>query len=139
MALEKYLIPENGETPKLAVHLITSVLSEYIVGTKNEAEIKTAIENSLGLSLNPDESQDLTDIIAYIDLESDPVKKRAKLNEIYKVWLLAELGVWYGSHEALRTRMNWADPSESPSVSPSESFSESFSESSSESPSEEPG
>lgn len=139
MALEKYLIPENDEIPKLAVHLITSVLSEYIVGNKNAAEIKTAIENSLGLSLNSNESQYLTDAIAYIDTGTDAFQKRSKLNEIYKVWLLAELGVWYGSHETLRSRMGWADPSESPSVSPSESFSESFSESSSESPSEEPG
>ena len=63
MAFERYIIPEAGATPKMAIHLFVAILSEYLGGEKNAAETQAAIEAHLGISLDSDDQQDITELM----------------------------------------------------------------------------
>ena len=110
MAFERYIIPEAGATPKMAIHLFVAILSEYLGGEKNAAETQAAIEAHLGISLDSDDQQDITDTLAYINGGADAPAKRARMDEVYRVCVISEHGGWYGTQSTLRTRLSWSTP-----------------------------
>ena len=105
MAFEKFILPEEG-VPKMPLHLFVAILAEFLQGNKTSAEAKTAIEDKVGV-LSVDEAQDITDSIAYINGGVDAPAKRARLDELYRVLILAEHETWYGTQELLRIRLGW--------------------------------
>jgi hypothetical protein len=106
MAFEKYILPDEGQ-PKLPLHLFIAVISEVRNGNKTQAEAKTAFEQYLGVTLSADETTDFNSIFTYIDGGSGPFEKSNRSDEIYRVASLAEHGIWYGTQELLRTKLNW--------------------------------
>lgn len=111
MAFERFIVPdENQGDPKMAIHLFVAILAEYLAGEKNASQCQTAIETWLGVSLDTNEVQDISDTITYIDGGADLVNKKARLDEVYRVCIIAEHGGWYGTQASLRTRLSWSTP-----------------------------
>jgi len=109
MAFEKYIIPEE-DGPKMALHLFIAVLSEYLNNQDvTKAMGKAAFEAHLGVTLSINEALDITNSINYIDA-SGAMAKALRLDELYRVLVLAEHDTWYNSLTLLRDRLNWSQP-----------------------------
>lgn len=106
MSLEKYFLPEQGGK-KIPLHLFIAIVSEVRNGSKTEADSKTAIEAYIGETLTTDEASDLTSVFTHIDGGASGFDKSDRSDEIYRILSLAEHGVWYGTQELLRTKLNW--------------------------------
>jgi len=105
MALEKYIIPEDGK--RIPLHLFIAIVSEVRKGNKTEADAKLAIEAYIEKTLTTDESADLTSVFTYIDGGASDSDKSDRSDEVYRVMSLAEHGVWFGTQELLKARMGW--------------------------------
>ena len=108
MAFEKYILPGTDD-PKMPVHGFCGLLAEYLDGKKTAPETKTEIERVLDVTLSADESQDITNTISYINAGADAFQKRARMDEVYRVCILAECEMYYGTQELLRARLNWTE------------------------------
>lgn len=106
MSFEKYILPID-DGPKMPIHAFVAILSEYMLGSKTGAEARTAIESLLGVTLSANETSDITSVIAYIDGGNNATVKRNRMDELYRVLVLAEHGVWYNTQELLKVKMNW--------------------------------
>lgn len=109
MAFEKYILPQDDD-PKMSLHLFVAILSEYLQGKKDGATAKEAIEDHLGTPLTAKETQDILDTLTYVDNGADAFEKRNRLDEVYRVMILAEGNTWYNTQSLLRTRLNWSTP-----------------------------
>jgi len=107
MAFEKYVLPANND-PKMSIHLFVAILSEYLQGTKTSAESRAAIEEHLGVTLSTDEVQDIVSVLTYVDAGTGDFNKRNRLDELYRVLILAEHDTWYNTQELVKARLNWA-------------------------------
>lgn len=94
----------------MAIHLFVAILSEYLQGNKTGGEAKSAIEAHLGQSLDANDAQDITDTLSYIQAGTDTFDKRNRLDEIYRVAILCEHGVWYATAVDMRNRLAWSEP-----------------------------
>jgi len=106
MSFEKYILPENGG-PKLPVHAFAGIMSEYLLGNRTLLEAQTAIEGVLGVTLSANDLTDVFKITGVIDAKPGSLEKREAMDEVYRVLILAEHGVWYGDRESLRVKMGW--------------------------------
>lgn len=109
MAFEKYILQQDDD-PKMALHLFIAVISEYLNGKKTALEAKTAIESHLGVTLSTNEALDLSNAVAYVDAGVGAAAKSRRLDELYRVLVLAEHDTWYDSLTLLRDRLNWSQP-----------------------------
>ena len=106
MAFEKFIIPTDND-PKMGLHLFVAILSEFLQGNKTGAESKTAIEDHLGVNLSVDETSDITAVISYINGGADTFEKRNRLDELYRVLILAESETYFTTKELLKNRLGW--------------------------------
>jgi hypothetical protein len=98
-------IPEGGK--RMAVHLFVAIFQEYLVGNKTALESREAVEAYLGEALTADEITDITDSLTYINGGTTATLKRQRLDEIYRVLVLAEHDTWYGTQALLKARLSW--------------------------------
>jgi len=109
MAFEKYIIPEN-EDPKMPCHLFMALLSEFVGGKKIQDDILAVIASYLGVTLSTEEAQDIKLVISNIEAETGTLNKRSYSEDLYRVIILAEHGVWYETQAKLRARLGWSTP-----------------------------
>ena len=109
MSFEVYILPGVDE-PRMSYHLFVAILSEYLQGNKDAAEVREAIEVHLSKSLSDDEAQDIVDTLTYINGGATASIKRNRLDEVYRTFVAAGEGVWYNTQPLLRARLNWSTP-----------------------------
>jgi hypothetical protein len=113
MAFEKYVLPNEdvyGEYPKLNIHMFRAILQEYLDGEQTGTACRTALESQLGVTLSTDEVTDITNILSYITGGSDLANKMNRMDEVYRVFVLAEAQVsWYDTRAEIRTRLSLVD------------------------------
>lgn len=107
MAFEKYILPV-GNQPKIALHLLRSLLEHYLDVDKTGAETKAEIERVLDTTLSTNEALDLTDILAYISAGSDLFDKKNRMDKFYRILISAEHGSYWPTQELLRNKLNWS-------------------------------
>jgi len=108
MAFEKYILPDNEDTPKMAVHLFRGIVQEYIDGQKTKTECLEGIEEDLGVELTNDEKSDLNALMVAIDGEGTVPEKMAIADDTYRVCVIAESGLsWYDTKAKLKARLSW--------------------------------
>jgi len=110
MAFERYILPNQIE-PKMPVHLFVALLSEYVGGKKVQNDLISEIETYLGVTLTTEESNDIKAVITGINSGSAKFDKREFMDDVYRVLVLAEHGVWYETRDKLQTRLGWEVPS----------------------------
>lgn len=106
MAFEKYVLPDDIESPKLELHLFRAILQEKIQGQKTNAECLSALEAQLGVSLSQPEINDLTTLLTQINGAGTTPEKRNIADTWYRVFILAQSGCgWYDTKAKLKTRL----------------------------------
>ena len=113
MSFSKYIIGV-GDGPRISLHLLVAVLAENLQENKTDAEAKEAIEawitkknNGESVTLTPEEAGNIGGVIAWVKAGADAFQKRNRLDEFYRVIMLAGHGTWYNTIELLDARLGW--------------------------------
>jgi len=110
MAFEVFVLPDEvtpGEYPKLNIHVWRAIIQEFLDGQKSGTECRTALEALLGVSFTTSQTNDITQMLNYIQNGSDLAEKLKRADEPYRVFTLAEGRVsWYDTRAKIRTRLS---------------------------------
>lgn len=111
MAFERYVLPdeEPAAPSKLNIHMFKAIIQEFLDSQKTGLECREALEAQLGVTLTAAESNDITNMLNYIQNGSDLANRLKRSDEAYRVFTLAEAGVsWYDTRAKIATRLSFS-------------------------------
>jgi hypothetical protein len=114
MAFEKFILP-SGTDPKMAIHPLMALVTEYIMGQMTKLEVLAQIEAHLShkagttITLTADEKSDLQAWMTAVDGQTTTEEKMSVANDTYRVLIIAETGgmTTYDTAAKMKARLSW--------------------------------